>query len=262
MFSNNSQSSTSFSTELFGIDQMEIKQEIETDIKRDGFSEFLPIGPNEDGAAAAGTTAIDDQISGIASQSQELSSNFTSTVPSEIPNNNNTNASAAAVLNNNNNNRTIPFVQNQNHMPLAVVTANNNNNNDGTIALLNHTGNSSNHATTMEPPRRPSVTATTTPRKRNRTTSGTGAAGAMVVGASSTTQDVLESMYLEEIKKKNVILVEQGEINRKRLRLEERKVKLMEEFFPKYLTLQQDILKKLDNITNSTAEAINIRIEE
>lgn len=262
MFSNNSQSSTSFSTELFGIDQMEIKQEIETDIKREGFSEFLPIGPNEDGAAAAGTTAIDDQISGIAaSQSLELSSNFTSAVPSEIPNNINQNASAAAVLNNNNNNRTIPFVQNQNHMPLAVVTANNNNNVDGTIALLNHTGNSSNHATTMEPPRRPSVTATTTPRKRNRTTSGTGAAGAMV-GASSTTQDVLESMYLEEIKKKNVILVEQGEINRKRLRLEERKVKLMEEFFPKYLTLQQDILKKLDNITNSTAEAINIRIEE
>ncbi|XP_005189766.1 activating transcription factor 7-interacting protein 1 [Musca domestica] len=248
VFSNNS--NTSFSTELFGLDQMEIKKEIEGDIKMEGFSEFLPIDPQETTNSSADGQKTSQSVTVVTPQA----------MPPELEAVINGNMGLAAV---NNSRGALP-----NHTNLPLVSTNANSGVDGNVT--NHTN--SNH-TTMEPPRRSSVSSTTTPRKRNRSASSSTAA-ATAGGATSTAlttaasaaaamaQDSLEHLYLEEIKKKNIILVEQGEINRKRLRLEERKVKLMEDFFPKYLSLQQDILKKLDNLNNSTPESINIRIED
>ncbi|XP_075150033.1 uncharacterized protein LOC142224124 [Haematobia irritans] len=280
---NNSQSNNSFSTELFGLDQMEIKQEFEAELKREGFSEFAPIVPNEHGNSGETVAPVLDNQLGliqnvVTQQPQEETQNTVpnSQVPSDIINNINQWENPQHIIGLNSD---IAQQMNQNHMPLMAIT-NNNGPESMAVAEVNHVNN--NHVETkVSPPRRRSST-TTTPRKRNRTPSGAGnakrpppppASTTVATTASKTTakaatkapltQDSLETMYLEEMKKKNVILVEQGEISRKRLRLEERKVKLMEDFFPKFLKIQQDILQKLDNVTNiTTPEAINIRIEE
>ncbi|XP_061402752.1 putative uncharacterized protein DDB_G0282133 [Musca vetustissima] len=255
VFSNNS--NTSFSTELFGLDQIEIKKEIENDLKTEGFSEFIPIDPQE-----LTTTANPSTEGGVASAatSQNASAANQQVLGDLAATTNGTAATAVA-----NNNRSGAVLANHTNVTLGATN---------NAVDVNHAN--SNHTTSMEPPRRSSVTSTSTPRKRNRTTSssvagttgggGGGATSTALTPASSAAaaaaQDSLEHLYLEEIKKKNIILVEQGEINRKRLKLEERKVKLMEDFFPKYLSLQQDILKKLDNLNSNTPESINIRIEE
>ncbi|XP_013114994.2 myb-like protein X [Stomoxys calcitrans] len=282
VYSNNSQSNTSFSTELFGLDQMEIKQEIEADIKREGFSEFLPNEHAMEVEPTAAAVDVEAQLTQISSkQASEETSTTTeiqnpnppstpvSQVPSEVTNND---------VNQLENNQSVPInnshtvlPNSQNHTPLVETTTTNNNGPDNmAVAIPNHVNN--NHTTkTPAPRRRPS--SSTTPRKRNRTQSATASAAAAAKAAKALppppppaplTQETLETMFIQEIKKKNVILVEQGEISRKRLKLEEKKVKLMEEFFPKLLKLQQDILKKLDNVTvnASTPESINIRIEE
>lgn len=59
----------------------------------------------------------------------------------------------------------------------------------------------------------------------------------------------LESMYLNEVRKKNILLAEQLEIARKRMQLEERKVNLLERFFPQCLEMQEQILGKLNSNT-------------
>lgn len=229
---------------------MEIKKEIEGDIKMEGFSEFLPIDPQETTNSSGDGQKTSQSVTVVTPQA----------MPPELEAVINGNMGLAAV---NNSRGALP-----NHTNLPLVSTNANSGVDGNVT--NHTN--SNH-TTMEPPRRSSVSSTTTPRKRNRSassstaaaTSGGATSTALTTAASAAAamaQDSLEHLYLEEIKKKNIILVEQGEINRKRLRLEERKVKLMEDFFPKYLSLQQDILKKLDNLNNSTPESFNIRIED
>ncbi|CAD6996731.1 unnamed protein product [Ceratitis capitata] len=61
--------------------------------------------------------------------------------------------------------------------------------------------------------------------------------------------DTLESMYISEVRKKNILLAEQLEISRKRMQLEERKVNLLERFFPKCLEMQEQILGKLNGNT-------------
>lgn len=127
----------------------------------------------------------------------------------------------------------------------VTQTPNNNSaTNDGIVNLNNR----DNLSKAMQPPR--AVAEAASPRKRNRSSSNS----ATVTPIPS---DALETLYLEEVKKRNVLLVEQGEINRKRFRLEERKVKLMEEFFPKFMNLQQEILQKLENVTKNTTQLTN-----
>ncbi|XP_016972020.2 probable basic-leucine zipper transcription factor R [Drosophila rhopaloa] len=54
--------------------------------------------------------------------------------------------------------------------------------------------------------------------------------------------DSLEALYMEEVRRKNQLLYEQTKISRQRLELEERKVDLMQTFFPKCLEQQAQIL--------------------
>ncbi|XP_017063021.2 transcription factor mef2A [Drosophila eugracilis] len=54
--------------------------------------------------------------------------------------------------------------------------------------------------------------------------------------------DSLEALYMEEVRRKNQLLYEQTKICRQRLELEERKVGLMQNFFPKCLEQQAQIL--------------------
>lgn len=81
------------------------------------------------------------------------------------------------------------------------------------------------------------------PRKR-RTSHANNVLGSAQAGVES-----LESMYLNEVRKKNILLAEQLEIARKRMQLEERKVNLLERFFPQCLEMQEQILGKLNSNT-------------
>ncbi|XP_011202041.2 probable serine/threonine-protein kinase samkC [Bactrocera dorsalis] len=80
--------------------------------------------------------------------------------------------------------------------------------------------------------------------RRRRTSHANNALAAAQPGAES-----LESMYLNEVRKKNILLAEQLEIARKRMQLEERKVNLLERFFPQCLEMQEQILGKLNSNT-------------
>lgn len=209
---------------------MEIKQEIESDLKHDGFTE-LSNEQNTDGSANNNEPLNYDNQS----QLYQQLSNQSSQVPHATDNS--TNHSDNLQIHSSNPNSLL--IQNR------IVQ--NHNNNDGIVNFNNH-GSIMNNTSTMQPPRAVAVAAS--PRKRNRSSS-------ISSTVSPLNSDTLETLYLEEVKKKNVLLVEQGEINRKRLRLEERKVKLMEEFFPKFMNLQQEILQKLDTVTKSTTELTN-----
>lgn len=264
VYSNNSQSSTSFSTELFGGDQLNIKEEIETDLIEEGFTEFISTVPNEQ------TTNNDNTIN----NNTQIPVGENTAVEQQTPNpqlpmlqqnlldtsNNNLDVQRqfAGLTNNRNITNTttalatIPNHQNQ-------MAAGMPNNSDVTMGMaMNHADLPNNHVGAMQPPKNTTpITPTPATRKRNATRAQT-----MATTMAPLSQVALENLYLDEVKKRNVILVEQGEINRKRLRLEERKVKLMEEFFPKYLTLQQEILQKLDNVTSTAAsEAMNVKLE-
>ncbi|KAH8421142.1 hypothetical protein KR009_001002, partial [Drosophila setifemur] len=57
--------------------------------------------------------------------------------------------------------------------------------------------------------------------------------------------DSLEALYMEEVRRKNQLLYEQTKISRQRLELEERKVDLMQTFFPKCLEQQAQILSRV-----------------
>ncbi|KAH8244241.1 hypothetical protein KR026_003415 [Drosophila bipectinata] len=59
------------------------------------------------------------------------------------------------------------------------------------------------------------------------------------------TADSLEVVYMEEVRRKNQLLLEQTKISRQRLQLEERKVELMQAFFPKCLEQQTQILNRI-----------------
>ncbi|KNC30473.1 hypothetical protein FF38_06965, partial [Lucilia cuprina] len=234
LYCNNSQSGNIFSTDLFGSDQLEIKQEIETDLKQDGFTELTLTGTNE--LRSDGST--DDAMNNLTDL--HMVDNQSSLHSSQVPHaaENSTNLENSQIHSNNPNSLLIRNRAVQNH---------NNANADGIVNFTNHAPNSNNNLA-MQPPKAMAVAAS--PRKRNRSTSNSGA-------VTPVTSDSLEGLYLEEVRKKNVLLVEQGEINRKRLRLEERKVKLMEEFFPKFMNLQQEILQKLDNVTKSSTDLTN-----
>lgn len=80
--------------------------------------------------------------------------------------------------------------------------------------------------------------------RRRRTSHANNVLVAAQAGAES-----LESMYLNEVRKKNILLAEQLEIARKRMQLEERKVNLLERFFPQCLEMQEQILGKLNSNT-------------
>ncbi|XP_065358013.1 myb-like protein I [Calliphora vicina] len=249
LFCNNSQSGNSFSTELFGSDQLEIKQEIENDLKCEGFTELS--GFNEQSADAVTTdgsinNTTDPQIH---NNQSHLHQHLTQqTLPPQVPH--------AAATENSTNMESLQ-IQSANPNSLLIknrVVQNHNNSNINNVAADNSMVNFTNHAninnnnSAMQPPRAVAVAAS--PRKRNRSSS-------ISTTVTPITSETLETLYLEEVRKKNVILVEQGEINRKRLRLEERKVKLMEEFFPKFMNLQQEILQKLENVTKTSTDITN-----
>ncbi|KAM7354460.1 uncharacterized protein ACRADG_006111 [Cochliomyia hominivorax] len=215
LYCNNSQSGNNFSTELFGSDQLEIKQEIENDLKNEGFSDLTITGSKEDHS--------DGSANNIDHDNQSQFSQVPHTTSNENSDNSQIHSSNPNSL----------LLQNR-----LVQNHNNNNTHDGIVNYNNHSS--------MQPPRSMAVAAS--PRKRNRSSS-ISSSGAPI------TSETLETLYLEEVRKKNVLLVEQGEINRKRLRLEERKVKLMEEFFPKFMNLQQEILQKLDSVTNTNSNS-------
>ncbi|XP_067621230.1 probable basic-leucine zipper transcription factor N [Eurosta solidaginis] len=103
----------------------------------------------------------------------------------------------------------------------------------------NHNSANSVAAAPMKPPTSYGRGAPGQPRRRRATPAST----ALVAGGAES----LESMYLSEVRKKNCLLAEQLEIARKRMLLEERKVTLLEQFFPKCLEMQEKILGKLNN---------------
>ncbi|XP_017471495.1 PREDICTED: TNF receptor-associated factor family protein DDB_G0272098 [Rhagoletis zephyria] len=108
----------------------------------------------------------------------------------------------------------------------------------------NNTASASSSAATMQPPTSGLGRGAPGQPRRRRTTH----VNNMVVSAQGGT-DSLESMYLNEVRKKNILLAEQLEISRKRMLIEERKVNLLERFFPKCLEMQEQILEKLNNNT-------------
>lgn len=209
-------------------------------MKRDG---FVDIQINQaDGSLQEATVNNNNKTAEQLTLENQMHINQQPILPQQVPHSeNNTNIDHMQLNISNPNtlliqNRLIPNHNNSN----CIAT-------DGIANFTNH-----NNGNAMQPPR--TMMITPAPRKRNRTNSFT--------SVTPITSEALETMYLEEVRKKNVLLVEQGEINRKRLRLEERKVKLMEEFFPKFVNLQEDILKKLETVANETPTAINIKLEE
>lgn len=229
---------------------MEIKEEIENEIKREG---FLEVSGNQTTDSSIQEATVNNNNSNN-KQTEQLSlenqthinqhSTQQSSLPQQVPlTENNTNVDQMPVHSSNPNSLLIQnrLITNHNSNCVTTGTA------DGIVNFTNHINSNA-----MQPPR--TIMITPSPRKRNRTNS--------ISSVTPIPSEALETMYLEEVRKKNVLLVEQGEINRKRLRLEERKVKLMEEFFPKFMNLQEDILKKLEAVRNETPSAINIKLEE
>lgn len=62
----------------------------------------------------------------------------------------------------------------------------------------------------------------------------------------------IEELYLKEVREKNSILSDQRQIAKERLQLEKRKISLLENFLPKYLNLQQQILQNLEKLDTET----------
>ncbi|XP_053959142.1 cAMP-dependent protein kinase catalytic subunit isoform X1 [Anastrepha ludens] len=116
----------------------------------------------------------------------------------------------------------------------SQYAANNNHNNVGN----DNTGSS---GAPMQPPTTGLGRGAPGQPRRRRTSH----ANNMVV-ASQSGAESLETMYLNEVRKKNILLAEQLEIARKRMQLEERKLNLLDRFFPKCLEMQEKILGKLN----------------
>ena len=229
---------------------MDIKEEIESELKREG---FLEISGNQttDGSTQEATVNNNNNNSkqteqqSLENQQTHINQHSTqSSLPQQVPlTENNTNVDHMPIHSSNPNSLLIQNRLITNHNSNCITTAAA----DGIVNFTNHINSNA-----MQPPR--TMMITPSPRKRNRANS--------ISSATPIPGEALETQYLEEVRKKNVLLVEQGEINRKRLRLEERKVKLMEEFFPKFMNLQEDILKKLETVRNETPSAINIKLED
>ncbi|XP_060663524.1 myb-like protein AA [Drosophila nasuta] len=126
-----------------------------------------------------------------------------------------------------------------NHQAITAVAYINSSNN--TISVATNNSNSKDEsmaAVQMQPPvgvGAASNAISTTPRKRGRPFGSSNPPAA----------DSLESIYIEEVRRKNQLLSEQTKISRQRLELEERKVELMQTFFPKCLEQQAHILARV-----------------
>ena len=228
---------------------MDIKEEIESELKREG---FLEISGNQTTDGSTQEATVNNNNNNSKQTEQQSLENQThinqhstqSSLPQQVPlTENNTNVDHMPIHSSNPNSLLIQNRLITNHNSNCITTAAA----DGIVNFTNHINSNA-----MQPPR--TMMITPSPRKRNRANS--------ISSATPIPGEALETQYLEEVRKKNVLLVEQGEINRKRLRLEERKVKLMEEFFPKFMNLQEDILKKLETVRNETPSAINIKLED
>ncbi|GBP00483.1 hypothetical protein EVAR_67272_1 [Eumeta japonica] len=176
LLSNSLQSGNSFSTELFGSDQLEIKQEIENDIKLEGFTELATLPNEQNNADGVATTAMANNVQNEQQQQQSIEnqSNFNQRLTQQqmLPQQhlahteNETNALAPAVHNTNPNALLLQNRVVNNHNNINATT-------DGIMCLNNHV-NTNNNA--MQPPPKP-VTMHT-PRKRNRTSVAATAAAA------------------------------------------------------------------------------------
>uniref|UniRef100_A0A1A9V1A2 Myb/SANT-like DNA-binding domain-containing protein n=1 Tax=Glossina austeni TaxID=7395 RepID=A0A1A9V1A2_GLOAU len=269
LFNNDSQTlQATYSAELFS-DQIDIKAEFEEDLRREELSnEYNTNSYNsvtfhnqetnsqQQPQQEEQTEAQFHQLQTAAEQQQQQQ--FQQQYLNQLQENQG--AIPPQVYNNLTTNNGLNIPAPSSTITAASTTPTVHNHNHSLIDASITTTGSHNHITNhiMQPPRSTVVnsaaiaTIATQPRKRNRTVHHNGPA---------LSNDSLESLYMDEVRKKNAILMEQCEISRKRLQLEQRKVNLMEDFFPKYLDLQQQILQKLETVNNTNAGSFNIKIE-
>ncbi|KAI8038180.1 probable basic-leucine zipper transcription factor R [Drosophila gunungcola] len=229
---NNNSGGMSFSTELF-TDQYDevVKQEYEDDEYRslpfqEQLQQYSPAEPAQ---------LLELQTPQQQQQQQQFQQSFEPQFqqqPAHFTNNPGNSVVATSTIN---------------HQPITAVAYINSSNNTISVATNSNGGMSAPAASpaqasapaaapaaTPTPTNPPVVGASPVPVARKR--------GRPYGSVNPPHADSLEALYMEEVRRKNQLLYEQTKICRQRLELEERKVDLMQTFFPKCLEQQAQIL--------------------
>ncbi|KAH8273957.1 hypothetical protein KR044_006072, partial [Drosophila immigrans] len=226
---NNNNTTMSFNTELFTDQYDDIKREYdEEDYRSLPFQE-----PLQEYSPAEPTQLLELQTPQQQQQQQQhqLQSEYESSVV------NYPGANSAQQQQYSSSNNAASASSSINHQAITAVAYINSSNN--TISVATNNSNGAQVTAVQMQPLIGAVTNTVgtiaTPRKRGRP-----------FGSSNPpATDSLESIYIEEVRRKNQLLAEQTKISRQRLELEERKVELMQTFFPKCLEQQAHILARV-----------------
>ncbi|XP_034100031.1 myb-like protein AA [Drosophila albomicans] len=237
---NNNNNTMSFNTELFTDQYDDIKREYDEDDYRSmPFQEQLQqYSPAEPAQLLELQTPQQQQQQ---QQQQHFQSEYESSVVNYAASGISTQQQQPQQYNSNStsSSNNAASVSSINHQAITAVAYINSSNN--TISVATNNSNSKDEsmaAVQMQPPvgvGAASNAISTTPRKRGRPFGSSNPPAA----------DSLESIYIEEVRRKNQLLSEQTKISRQRLELEERKVELMQTFFPKCLEQQAHILARV-----------------
>lgn len=233
---NNTSGEVSFNTELF-TDQYDevVKQEYEDDEYRsipfqEQLQQYSPAEPAQ--LLELQTPQQQQQLQQQQQQQQQFQTNYESQFqqqPAQFNNNSVISTAATSTVN---------------HQPITAVAYINSSNNTISVATNANGG---------MPAPVPAQVSASVPAAAPVSTTNNAVVGASPVpvprkrgrpfgSVNPPHADSLEALYMEEVRRKNQLLYEQTKICRQRLELEERKVDLMQTFFPKCLEQQAQIL--------------------
>ncbi|KAH8375716.1 hypothetical protein KR093_002692 [Drosophila rubida] len=234
----NNNNTMSFNTELFTDQYDDIKREYdEEDYRSMPFQEQMQqYSPAEPTQLLELQTPQQQQQQ---QQQQQFQSEYESSVANYTAGGNSTQQQQQQQYNASSSSNNPTSTSSINHQAITAVAYINSSNNTISVAT-NSNSNGGPMTVQMQPPvgvgaATNTVASIPTPRKRGRPF-GSG---------NPPAADSLESIYIEEVRRKNQLLSEQTKISRQRLELEERKVELMQTFFPKCLEQQAHILARV-----------------